>query len=200
MAAPRSRHGEKRRWWRAPVLARLPRRAASLALACIAALALVLGSAAGAGVRSVTDTTEPVERTAVGPLLIHLPDDLGPWLEVPASSFEAVRGSDNLGGAVIDGAWGVMAPGPVVVSVLSATAGTHGGVASVRASIPEGDLEWDGDREYAAGELVADGVRELMLAVESDEGALVIVSVSGPEDAFASGALLEAFRTARLDA
>jgi|GEM_PF-2716563 len=198
MAAPRSRHGTKRRWWRAPVLRRLTRRGASLALTGIAVLAMVLGSAAGAGVRSVTVPTDELPRTEVGPLLIHLPEDAGPWTEVPTSRFESVRGSDSLGGAVIDGAWGVTAPGPVVVTVLTAAAGTHGGVASVRASIPPGDVGWDGSRDHAAGEVVADGVRELMLAVESDDGDLVILSVSAPEDAFASGSLLEAFRTARL--
>ena len=49
------------------------------------------------------------------------------------------------------------------------------------------------------GERVVDGVRELMLAVESDAGDLVILSVSAPQDSFDSGTLLDAFRTARLD-
>lgn len=195
MTSPRSRHGEQRRWWRTPVLPRLTRRAAAAALAGVAALGLVLGTAAGAAVRSVTQGDVALDRTAVGPVLIHLPEDIGPWARVPSDSFDAVRASDALGGAVIGGAWGEMAPGPVVVTVLTADAGTHGGVASVRASIPAGDVTWAGGREHAVGEVVNDGVRELMLAVESDEGDLVIVSVSGPEDAFDSGSLVAAFES-----
>ena len=144
MAAPRSRHGAKRRWWRAPVLRRLPRLWAAVALAGVAVLALVLGSAAGAMVRAAGDDPPVVRRTAVGPMLIHLPEDLGPWTPVPAGYFDAMRES---GGTVIDGAWGEMAPGGVVVTVLTAAEGTHGGVASVQESIPAaGEAVWDGSR------------------------------------------------------
>lgn len=132
----------------------------------------------------------------MGPMLIHLPADLGPWTTAPSDSFDAVRGSDSL---VIDGAWGAMAPGPVVVTVLTAKEGTHGGVAAIAESMPDaGDVEWDGRQDHAVGTDVADGVRELMLAVESDDGDLVILSVSGPVSAFDSGTLEEAFRTSRL--
>lgn len=193
-----SRHGATRRWWRTPVLCRLSRRTANLALAAAAGLAMVAGSAAGAAVQSVTDSPQ-VAHARLGPVRIHLPDDVGPWSTVPESSFDRVRGSDDVGGAVIDGAWGAMAPGAVVVTVLTADDGTHGGVASVRDSIPESDeVTWASGRDHAAGEVVDGGVRELMLAVEC-EGDLVILSVSGPEDAFDSGSLLEAFRTALVD-
>lgn len=196
----RSRHGVPQRWWRAPVLPGWPRRRTLLAMAIAGVLALLLGSAAGAGLRAATHHTPSVQRTAVGPLHIHLPEDLGPWTKVPASSFASIRGSDALGGAVIDGAWGEMAPGAVLVTVLRAASGTHAGVASVRDSIPAADgITWDGGRDHAAGQQVSGGVRELMLAVESGDGDLVIVSVSAPEDAFTSGTLLEAFRTSSVD-
>lgn len=196
----RSRHGAAQRWWRAPMLGGLPRRRALLAMAVAGVLALLLGSAAGAGLRAATHHAPRVERTAVGPLHIHLPEDLGPWTSVSASSFDSIRGSDALGGAVIDGAWGEMAPGAVLVTVLTAASGTHGGVDAVRDSIPSADgIAWDGNRDHATGQQVSGGVRELMLAVEADDGDLVIVSVSAPEEAFESGTLLEAFRTARVD-
>ena len=165
------------------------------------AFAFAVGSGVGSTVRAVTaDPPARAELTELGPVRIHLPAEAGPWTMVPAESFDAVREGDGIGGATIDGAWGAVAPGAVVVTVLAADAGTHGGVASVRESVPESDdVTWSGSEDHVAGEQVADGVRELILAAVSDSGDLVILSVSAPEDAFGSGALYEAFRTARVE-
>lgn len=182
------------------MLPRVRRRVVAPILAGLAVLALLLGAGVGAVVSGATDPEVGPERTALGPVSIALPDDVGPWEPVPADSFDAVRASDALGDAVISGAWGEVAPGAVVVTVLTAAAGTHGGLDSVRGSVPTGEAGWDGRRDHAVGEeVLPDGVRVLMLAVESDAGDLVIVSVSGPEEAFESGSLVAAFRDLDVD-
>ena len=49
--------------------------------------------------------------------------------------------------------------------------------------------------------LFRSGIRELMLvALDVEEDLLLIVGVSGPERAFASGTLVEAFRTLEVEA
>ena len=193
------RHVVRRRWWWASVLGRSTRRQARLTLVAVAALSFALGSGAAALV-GTRDKQPLVEMTALGPILIHLPDDLGPWSAVPGSNFDPVRGSDALRGAVIDGAWGVVAPTAVVVTVMTTKAGTHGGLTAVGASIPSvPGVQWDGAQRHVAGVVVGDGVRELLLVLEVPGGELVIVSVSGPLEAFDSGTLQEAFRTAVLD-
>ena len=83
---------------------------------------------------------------------------------------------------------------------MTAEAGTHGGLTAVGASIPSvPGVDWDGAQRHVAGAVVGDGVRELLLVLEAPGGDLVIVSVSGPPEAFDSGTLQEAFRTAVLD-
>ena len=202
MTAPRSRHGEKRRWWRAPVLGRLPRRTARLALAGVAAVALGMGSAVGAAVEAVSTPSvaaPPADTTVLGPVRIDLPDEAGPWTAVPEDRFAPVRDSDALGGADIDGTWGVMAPGEALLTVLTAAEGSHGGLASVRESVPVGEVEWNGGRDHVVGEVTSEGVRVLLLAVVADDGRLVIVSLSAPTAAFGSGALEAAFTALRVD-
>lgn len=200
MTAPGSRRSvARRRWWWAPVLGRSTRRQARLTLVAVAAFSFALGTGAAALV-GTRDKRPPVEMTSLGPILIHLPDDLGPWSAVPGSSFDPVRGSDALRGAVIDGAWGVVAPTAVVVTVMTTKPGTHGGLTAVGASIPSvPGVQWDGAQRHVAGVVVGDGVRELLLVLEAPGGELVIVSVSGPPEAFDSGTLQEAFRAAVLD-
>jgi hypothetical protein len=180
---------------------RMRRRTATLVLLAVACVAFAIGSEVGSAVRATSnDQSEPVVLTELGPVRIHLPADIGPWTMVPSESFDVVREGAEIGGASIDGAWGAVAPGAVVVTVLSAEAGSHGGIASVRESVPTSqDVDWSGDEDHVAGEQVAQGVRELILAAVSDSGELVILSVSAPENAFRSGTLDEAFRTARVD-
>ena len=131
-------------------------------------------------------------------MTIDLPDDVGPW--VPAADAAAAQLRESWAGPVgIDGVWGVLAPGSVVVTVLTAQVGSHGGVAQFEGSVPgEDDTLWSGDREHASGSRLVDGLRELVLVVEAADGDLVVLAVSGPRDAFASGSLEKAFRTARV--
>lgn len=202
MAAPRRRAA--RAWWRAPVLRSAPRRRAEAILGVTAAAALVLGTGAGAAVEALTDDAataadgEVAQLTELGPVTIALPDDVGPWAPAPAAAAAELRESWD-GPVEIDGVWGALAPGSLVVTVLTAEAGSHGGVAQFEGSVPgEDDALWAGDGEHAAGSRTADDLRELVLVVESGDGDLVVLSVSGPPDAFASGSLAEAFRTAQV--
>lgn len=187
------------------MLRRAPRRRAELLLGLTAAAALVLGTGAGAAVQALTadaaqgGTTATGSRpTELGPVTIALPDDLGPW--TPTSAAAAAELRESWSGAVeIDGVWGSLAPGSVVVTVLTAQAGSHGGVAQFEGSVPDADEAlWAGDREHASGGRTVEDLRELVLVVESGDGDLVVLSVSGPLDAFASGSLEDAFRTAQV--
>jgi len=200
IAGRRATHRARlRAWWRGPALRRLTRRQASLALVLVGVLSLALGGGAAAVVKSVVSAPDEAERTALGPVQIHLPDDIGPWTTVPGSSFDDLRAGGAPGGTMIDSAWGVVAPGPVVVTVFSAAAGSHGGLDSVAATIPRDEgVTWSGRAAHAVGAEVTDGVRDLMLAVETSDGDLVILSVSAPVAAFDSGTLQESFRTARV--
>lgn len=201
MAAPRRR--PTRAWWRTPVLRSAPRRRVELALVLTTVVALGLGTGAGAAVEALTDADADSSdapavtgtATELGPVTITLPDDLGPW--TPASDAAAAELRAAWTGPVeLDGVWGVLAPGSVVVTVLTAEAGSHGGVAQFEGSVPAGEAVWSGDREHASGSRTVDDLRELVLVVEADGGDLVVLSVSGPRSAFASGSLAEAFRTA----
>src|SRR5665648_383007 len=125
-----------RAWWRAPALRRMTRRQANLALVLVGVLSLALGGGASAVVQSIAFAPDEVQRTALGPVQIHLPDDVGPWSTVPGSSFDDLRAGGAPGGMMIDSAWGAVAPGLVVVTVFTAAAGSHGGLDSVAATIP----------------------------------------------------------------
>lgn len=177
----------------------MTRRQANLALVLVGVLSLALGGGAAAVVQSIAFAPDEVQRTALGPVQIHLPDDVGPWSTVPGSSFDDLRAGGAPGGMMIDSAWGAVAPGLVVVTVFTAAAGSHGGLDSVAATIPrDEDVTWSGRAAHAIGVEVTDGVRDLMLAVETSDGDLVILSVSAPVAAFDSGTLQESFRTARV--
>lgn len=182
------------------MLRRASRRRAELALVVVALVALVLGSGAGAAVRAVTaDDAPPVvgERVELGPVALVLPAALGPWDVV--SEAEAADLRPGTGALVVDGVWGALAPGSVVVTVLRVAEGDHGGLGQVEGSVPRDEpAVWAGGREHAAGATQADGERELVLVVETGDGDLVILSVCGPVAAFGSGELAEAFRTARV--
>jgi hypothetical protein len=169
-------------------------------LAGVVVVSAALGFGSAKVVASLVDARPELEMTALGPMSIHLPEDVGPWEKVPTSVFGALSGSAALGGAVIDGAWGMRAPGAVVITVFTAAGGTHAGVESVRASVPDDeDADWAGDAEHIAGGTVSDGVRELMLVVEASDGDLVIMSLSAPVSAFESGTLEDAFRTSQVE-
>src|SRR5665647_219340 len=66
-----------RAWWRGPALRRMTRRQANLALVLVGVLCLVRGGGAAAVVQSVVFAPDEVERTALGPVQIHLPDVVG---------------------------------------------------------------------------------------------------------------------------
>lgn len=184
------------------MLRRVPRRRAELLLALTAVLAVALGTGAGAAVEALAGD-DPVAGppvtgtpTSLGPVTITLPDGLGPWVAASDDAAGELRASWT-GPVELDGVWGRLAPGSVVVTVLTAEAGTHGGVDQFAASVPDGGAAaWAGGREHASGSRVVDGVRELVLVTVAGDGALVVLSVSGPQAAFASGELTEAFRTA----
>lgn len=198
MAAPRRRTAQ--RWWHAPVLGRVPRRRAELALAVSAAVALALGTGAGAAVEALADAPAtiavPGSAVELGPVRITLPEELGPWATTSPDAVRELRAGWT-GPVEIDGVWGRLAPGSVVVTVLTAGPGAHGGLEQFRASVPQDDpVEWAGRRDHASGARVSGEDRELVLVTETEAGDLVILSVSGPADAFESGQLTEAFRTA----
>lgn len=192
MAAPRRRGA--RPWWRAPVLQRATRRGADVVLALSAAVALACGTGAAATVDALTtpqapSVAVPTRAAELGPVTIDLPADVGPWTRASDTALAALRQGE------VDDAWGMVAPGSVVVTVL--VTGDHGGVAEV--DLPgEDPALWAGERAHTAGLRVTGEVRELVLVAESGDGALVVLSVSGPPEAFASGSLAEAFRTARV--
>lgn len=198
-----SRRRSTRAWWRTPLLRAAPRRRAELVLALTTAVALGLGTGAAAAVAALTDADDSagVEAdgtvTELGPVEISLPDDVGPWTPASDEAAAALRAA-WAGPVDLDGVWGVLAPGSVVVTVLTAEAGSHGGVAQFEGSVPAGEALWSGDREHASGSRTVDDLRELVLVVEADDGDLVVLSVSGPASAFDSGTLTEAFRTAEI--
>lgn len=186
------------------MLGSFPRRRADVLLGLCAVVALVLGVGAGAAVDTLAG--EAPERvvvtgtaTAVGPVTMTLPAALGPWVPASTEAAQEVRASWQ-GPVELDGVWGVLAPGSVVVTVLTAAAGTHGGVAQVEGSVPDDEpAPWAGRVPHASGAAEADGQREMVLVVETDDGDLVVLSVCGPVEAFDSGSLAEAFRTARVE-
>lgn len=166
--------------------------------------AAVVAMAAGYGSAALAVGTGAPEELVVGgsrlgPVRIDLPDELGPWEAAPAAGLDAVRSSQALGGTPVDGAWGRVAPDALVVTVLTADAGRHGGLTGVTGPFDrDSQIEWDGRRPHLAGAATAGGIRELVLVTQTDEGDLVLLSVSGPVEAFASGSLEEAFRAARV--
>jgi len=89
----------------------MTRRQANLALVLVGVLSLALGGGAAAVVQSVVFAPDEVERTALGPVQIHLPDDVGPWSTVPGSSFDDLRAGGAPGGTMIDSAWAPSRPG-----------------------------------------------------------------------------------------
>lgn len=184
---------------RTPVLPQLSRGWAHCAVVLLGVLTMLLGAGSAALVRPDPGPSS-VAQTAVGPLNIHLPDDVGPWTVVPSDSLERLRSSDALGGAEVEQAWGAIAPGTVVLTVLTAAPRSPGAAVGALATITgEGDASWSGRAPHVVGVQEANGVRELILAVAVSDDLLVIASLSGPVTAFASGTLNEAFRTASVD-
>lgn len=204
-----------RAWWRAPAFRRASRRRADVLLVLTTVAALLLGSGAGALVRAAGvpggpggTTVAGSDGTAVdlGPVTLDLPGSLGPWsTRVPTAGSAGPGGSVaeasvDVPGVEVDGVWGALAPGGLVVTVLTVRAGTHGGVEQYGASVPtDAEARWSGGREHASGSGTRDGVREDVLVVEASDGALVVLSVAGPTEAFASGELAAAFAAARVD-
>ena len=99
------------------------------------------------------------------------------------------------------GPGGVVGPEGLLVTVLVAGPGDHGGISGLVGPFEEGAVAvpWRGRAPHAAGAQVVDGVREVVLAVEHPDGRLVLLSVSGPEEAFASGELDESLVTVRVE-
>lgn len=154
------------------------------------------GSAALAGSGSVPPV---VVLTTLGPVSVHLPDDVGPWSVVPTGALDPLHMSDALGGAEVDGMWGAVAPGAVVVTVLTAVPSRPGAAVGAVAVPGAGAVTWSGRHPHVAGAHDVNGMRELMLAVAGSDDLLVILSLCGPVAAFESGTLAEAFRTATVD-
>lgn len=179
---------------------RLTRGQARVVLAGAAVVAMAAGFGSAALAVGTGDTEEPVAGgSRLGPVRIDLPDELGPWSAAPTGGLESLRGSQALSGTPVDGAWGRVAPDALVVTVLTADAGQHGGLTGVTGPFDrDSQIDWDGRRPHLAGAATTGGIRELVLVTQTDEGDLVLLSVSGPVEAFASGALEEAFRTARV--
>ncbi|MCL3863199.1 hypothetical protein [Actinotalea sp. K2] len=168
-----------------------------------AVLALAAGMGTAAGVASAVDRSEDSPPASVGTILgpfdLTLPAGLEPWEMAPSTTFDLLRETAAASGTVIDGAWGAVARGGVVVTVMTAAPGTHGGLASVVGPWESTDeVVWDGRADHVDGVSEVSGVREVMLAVELGDGTLAMLSVSGPVGSFASGELDELFRTARL--
>lgn len=160
---------------------------------------LALGSGAGAAVHALTAEEAPPalhgRLTELGPVSIVLPADHAPWETVAEGGAAATAASPD---TEVEGVWGALAPGSVVVTVLR-LAGPGGADLAV-ASVPDDEpAPWAGRVPHASGAAEADGQREMVLVVETDDGDLVVLSVCGPVEAFDSGSLAEAFRTARVE-
>jgi hypothetical protein len=140
------------------------------------------------------------DRVELGPLSIALPAELGPWSPVSGDVFDPVRSGSSTTGLAVEGAWGVLAPGGLVVTVMTVTQGSHRGVAGLTGPFDGAaalDVPWPGPGDHVAGQQVTDGMRELLLAAELDGGQLAVLSVSGPAEMFVDGALERSFATVR---
>lgn len=170
----------------------------------VALAALLSGMGAGAlVVPSGADDGAPeagVTATRFGPVSVELPEALAPWVPVPAARMDEVREAAEGGTLTLDGAWGAVAPDDVLVTVMTAPVGSHGGVASVTGPFDVGRLEppWRGDEPHRAGIHVADGVREGVLALEAPDGHLVVLSFSGPVEVLDETTVASALRSVRL--
>ncbi|WP_155859425.1 hypothetical protein [Cellulomonas sp. KRMCY2] len=191
--------GRATSWWR-----RLSLPAATVVMAAVAALALTAGigasalvAAPAAGPRAGAGDPLPGS-TALGPVSIVLPRELGPWTVVPEDTFAEIRGQASTSGFTIDAVWGAVAPGDLIVTVMRSQA--HYGVESLTGPFDDNavDLPWNGSAPHVAGSADTDGLRELLLAVELEDGGLAVLSISGPVASFAGGELEEAFRSVRL--
>lgn len=213
VAAMSARRARRRRpahvgWW-----GRLTLRAARLVLAGLAVVSLGAGMATTAWlVGPGVSGGQPPEAAGsagpevpgrpgavtLGPLSILLPAGHGPWTAVSDEVFEPVRSGSASAGFAVEGAWGVLGPGGLVITVMTVAPGDHQGVVGLRGPF-EGaaavDVPWPGPGDHVAGWQETDGVRELLLAAELRDGRLVVLSLSGPVVAFADGELADAFAT-----
>ena len=167
-------------------------------LGLVALVAFTAGSGSGTLVRALAaDPADPLgEETVIGPIAIALPSGLGPWESVAADRLRVVRESAALGAADVEGVWGRLAPDALLVTVVRAE--TRDGLQSVTGPFDdERELTWDGGRPYLAGMQEAGGLREIVLAIEDQDGGVVLLSISGPASAFRSGSLEAAVREAR---
>lgn len=194
------------RWWRRRSLAQ-----ARLGLALVAVLGLLCGvgfgavllpggPVGGAAGGPPGEEWDESDATPFGPVGLVLPEGLGPWVPVPAARMDEVRVAASTGSLVLDGAWGAVAPDDVLLTVMTAPAGAHGGVASVTGPFDAGRLDppWPGDVPHRAGTHVVDGVREGVLALEAPDAHLVILSLSGPTDVLDAATVTRTLRTVRL--
>ncbi|WP_232229720.1 hypothetical protein, partial [Cellulomonas bogoriensis] len=204
--ARRGRSGARRvtRVWRG-----LSARQAEGVLLLMATVAFVAGMALTAAV--MDDSPQDTGRagagaplpgsTALGPVSLVLPADLGPWAPVPEERLVALREGVAGDGPDLDGVWGWVAPDGVLVTVLTAAAGAHSGVDHVEGPFAPDqriDVPWRGGARHVAGSEVVDGVRVVVLAAELQDGTLAVISVSGPDAALEPGRLREVLGTVRL--
>jgi hypothetical protein len=165
----------------------------------LAVVAFTLGSGSGSLLRAMTaDGADPLgEATIIGPIAIALPPGLGPWENVPSDRLRVVRESAALGAAEVEGVWGRLAPDALLITVVQAK--TRDGLGSVTGPFDEERaITWDGRRPYLAGMQEVGELREIVLAIEDQDGGVILLSISGPASAFRSGSLEEAVRRAVL--
>ncbi|WP_250448437.1 hypothetical protein [Actinotalea sp. C106] len=196
----------QRSWWSAWWRGRT-RSQARVVLGALALVALTAGVGAAGLISREPDGAlragigEPHPgSTEVGPVSLVLPEALGPWAHVPDDRMDALRSTGAGQGMALDGAWGRVAPGGLLLTVLSVEAGSHRGVDGLAGPYEAGTVEvaWRGSASHRTGSRAADGVREIALAVEHPDGYLLLLSVSGPQGAFMSGELQEALSTVRV--
>ncbi len=183
-------------WIRKPVKPRMSRRRAHLVAGVLGVITLTMGAGSAAAWIRTTPPVPPPERTVLGPVSIHLPDDVGPWSAAPDERLDRLRASSALVVVEVDGAWGVVAPGAVVVTVMTAGLPVTGGGEELLPELPnDGWASWTSGRgRHVVGSGVTNGTRSLTLALVGDE--MVILDVSGPVAAFDSGSLRAAFEGA----
>src|SRR5699024_10324371 len=117
------------------------------------------------------------------------------------SALDGLRDRVSGGGLEVEEAWGAVAAGNLVVAVMTAAPGDHGGVDALAGPF-EGDraieVPWNGPAPHVAGWQEGDGVHARLLAAELPDGRLAVLSLSGPSAAFEDGELEASLSTVRL--
>lgn len=176
-------------------------------LVCVALVSLGVGALTAAVVPAPAVLTSPADpagpaqpgapspgTTAVGPVTLVLPAGLEPWDAVPEERMAEFRAGADAG---LDGAWGVTGRGGVLLTVMTAPEGAHGGAAPL--ATPAGataeELRWPGREPHVVAGWLAEDVREGVLVVELPDGHLLLLSLSGPADVLPADVVQEVLRT-----